>query len=530
MKLYCRQVILALLIITSAGCARKNFYSDTPVVDAEVYRQLKTAPQSVDSVTIKAGAHYKRGFLHRLLWGRHHRPIWLAPVTVPVFEMDTTWGGLEIEKIGGGFQTTSFTLVGPDDFTYALRSLDKEPSEVLPKVWRKTFVANILRDQISAANPYGALILPPMAEAAGIPHATPRLVYVRPNDADFGEYEEVASDKVYMLEEKYNDKRTVEDMPGNASDIIGSLDVLNKRYEEDDHFIDQLAFAQARLFDLLINDWDRHEGQWEWAEYKRHGNQYYRPIPKDRDNAFYRFQDGLIPWIFSRNWAIRKFESFDEDFNDVYALTINSEFIDSRALSQVTRQQFDSLAVELQQSITDEVIERAVRQFPEEVYKLEGETTKRKLISRRNQLRKAAEEFYSILAEEVLVAGTDEKDKFEVKRLNDEETEVTVRRESDDKITYHRIFKRDETKLITLHGLAEEDEFEVSGEVKKGIRIKIVGGRGEDEIKDTSKVNGWGKKTWVYDTTRGTELEGSSETKDKRTSDVRVHAFDREGF
>ncbi|WP_276498105.1 hypothetical protein [Pontibacter litorisediminis] len=530
MKLYWWQVILALFMITSAGCARKNFYAPTPVVDAEVYQRLQNGAETADSVTVKAGAHYKRGFLHRIFWGKHYRHVWTAPVTVPVFEMDTTWGGLEIEKIGGGFQTTSFTMVGPNNKTYALRSLDKEPSEVLPKVWRKTFVVNILRDQISAVNPYGALIIPPLAEAAKVPHATPQLVYVRPNDADFGEHEEVASNKVYMLEEKYNDERMVSEVAGGPSDIVGSGKMLNRRYEEDDHFIDQLAFARARLLDLLIHDWDRHEGQWEWAEHETGGNHYYRPIPKDRDNAFYRFQDGVIPWIFSRNWAIRKFESFDEDFNDVYALTINSQFIDQRALSQVTREQFDSLAVVLQQSITDEVIAQAARQYPAAVYELEGERTKQKLMSRRDQLRTAAAEFYEILAKEVLVVGTDEEDQFEVKRLNDEETEVTVRRKADGHLLYHRIFKRSETELITLHGLAEDDEFKISGKVKKGIKVKIVGGRGEDEIKDESEVGGWGKKTWVYDTKRGTELEAGPDTKDKRTNDVRVHAFDREGF
>lgn len=530
MNIYIRQVILALLIIASAGCARKNFYAETPVVDPEVYQRLKQSPETVDSVTVKAGAHYKRGFLHRAIWGQHYRHLWNAPVKVPVLDMDTTWGGLKVEKVGGGFQTTSFTLVGPNDHTYALRSVDKEPSEVLPKIWRKTFVANIIRDQISAANPYAALVLAPLAEAADIPHATPQLVYVHPNDTSFGEYTERASDRLYMLEEKYNDERMVGKVPGDAKDIVGSGKMLNERFEEDNHFINQLAFAKARLFDLLIHDWDRHEGQWEWAEYKQNDNHYYRPIPKDRDNAFFRFQDGIIPWIFSRNWAVRKFESFDKDFEDVYALTINSDFIDNRALSEVTREQFDSLAVELQQQITDDVIEQAVRQFPDSAYEMEGKRTREKLISRRNQMREAAAKFYGILAEEVLVVGTDEEDEFEVKRLNDEETEVTVRRKSDDMVTYHRIFKRSETKLITLHGLAEDDEFNISGKVRRGIKVKVVGGRGEDEIKDTSEVGGWGKKTWVYDTERGTELEAGPETKDKRTSDVRVHAFDREGF
>ncbi|GAB3199926.1 hypothetical protein ABID22_003917 [Pontibacter aydingkolensis] len=522
--------ILLMAVLLATGCVRKNFFAKTPLVNPEVRQKLELDPEAVDSVVVKAGKHYKRGFLHRIFWGTHYRPVWNAPVKVPVFDMDTTKGGLEIEKLGGGFQTTSLTLVDKEGFTYALRSLDKDPKEVLPKFWRNTFVLNILRDQISAINPYGALALPPMAKAAGIPHATPELVYVRPNANGFGEHEEEFSDRLFAIEEKYNDDRAITPALGNATDIVSSGKVLKNRYEDDDHFIDQLAFAKARLFDILVHDWDRHEGQWEWAKYEKKGENIYRPIPKDRDNVFYRFQDGIIPWIFSRSWAIRKFKSFDDEYNDVYALMINSRFIDERALSQVTRAQFDSLARELQQSITDDVIEKAVQQFPDSVYKLVGETTKRKLISRRNKLPEAANEFYELLAKEVLVVGTDLEDKFEVNRLDDERTEVIVRRESDDKVIYRRTFYRSETKLITLHGLAEDDKFDISGKVNQGIKIKIYGGRGEDEIKDTSEVKNGGKKTWVYDTRRGTELEAGPTTKDKRKNDVRLHAFDREGF
>lgn len=528
MKLIYLQALLALIIIS--GCARKNFYAETPVTDPAVYKQLLETPHTIDSVTIKAGKHYKRGWLHRVFWGSHYRPLWTAEVKVPVFEMDTLKGGLTFEKLGGGFQTTSMTLSDSTGFTYALRSLDKDPVLVVPKPLRKTAVANILRDQTTAINPYGALAIPPLAQAAGIPHSTPRLVYVHPNDTSFGEHTERFSDKVFLIEEKFDGKNTLTPALGDAVDITGSGKMLNNRYEENNHLIDQQSFAKARLLDLLIHDWDRHEGQWEWAEYKKNDNTIYRPIPKDRDNVFYRFQDGIIPWIFSRNWAIRKFESFDDDYNDVFALTMNAEFLDKRALSAVTRQQFDSLAVVLQKAITDEVIEKAVRRFPDEVYKLEGETTARKLRSRRDQLPKAATEFYEILAEEPLVVGTDEEDEFEVKRLNNDETEVIVRRKSDKVVMYRRTFLRSETKVITLHGLAEDDEFEVSGEVEKGIKVVIVGGRGEDEIKDKSKVKSGSKKTWVYDTKRGTELEAGPETKNKTTNDVRVHAFDREGF
>ncbi|WP_299704025.1 hypothetical protein [uncultured Pontibacter sp.] len=527
---YLHAFLLACIILFSSGCARENFFRKTPVVDATLHQQLKNAtPADVDSVTVMAGRHYKRTGFHNLFWGKHYREVWATPVTVKVFDMKTAKGGLSVEKLGGGMQTTSLTLIDEEGFTYALRSLDKDPAGILPKFWRNTFVADVLRDQTSAINPYAAFVLPQMAEAAGIPHSKPELVYVLPSDTTFGEYSDKFQDGVFMIEEKYNDDRTITPMLGNATDIAGSKKMLRNRFGDDDHFIDQREFARARLFDLFINDWDRHEGQWEWAVYDDGNNKHYRPIPKDRDNAFFLFDDGIITWLFSRKWAIRKFESFDPKYKDVYALMMNARFLDSRALTELSAQDYQEIAAELQTALTDDVIESAIRNFPPKVYAKVGERTIRTLKSRRDLLPQAAQEFYLNLAKNPLVIGTDKEERFEVERLNDEETSVKVIRLADDKQVYHRVFKRSETKEITLYGLAEDDEFEVSGNVSKGIRVVIVGGRGEDEIKDTSRVRSLRRKTIVYDTKRGNEIEFGPETVDKTSKDVKVHAFDREG-
>jgi hypothetical protein len=527
---YLHAFTLACIILFSSGCARKNYFAKSPVVDQNQLEQLKQAsPTNVDSVTVTAGRHYKKSGFHNIFWGKHYREVWATPVTVPVFDMKTDKGGLSIEKLGGGMQTTSLTLIDEDGFTYALRSLDKDPAGILPKFFQKTFVANVLRDQTSAINPYAAFVLPPMAEAAGIPHSRPELVYVLPNDTTFGEYSDKFQDGVFMIEEKYNDDRTITPMLGNATDIAGSKKMLKKRFGDDNHFINQREFARARLFDLFINDWDRHEGQWEWAVYNDGNNKTYRAIPKDRDNAFFLFDDGLIPWLFSRKWAIRKFESFTPQYKDVYALMMNASFIDSRALTELSAQEYQEIAAELQAALTDDVIERAIRQFPPKVYAQVGEHTIRTLKSRRDLLPQAAQEFYLRLAKNPLVIGTDKEERFEVERLNDEETSVKVIRLSDNQQVYHRVFKRSETRQITLHGLAEDDEFEVKGDVRKGIRVVIVGGRGEDEIKDKSSTKSWRRKTIVYDTKRGNEIDFGPETVDKTSKSVKVHAFDREG-
>ncbi|EJF09895.1 hypothetical protein [Pontibacter sp. BAB1700] len=140
---------------------------------------------------------------------------------------------------------------------------------------------------------------------------------------------------------------------------------------------------------------------------------------------------------------------------------------------------------------------------------------------------------YGILARHVTIAGTDQRDKFIVKRLDDDRTEVILIRPTQngipEKVLYQRIFFRKETEKITLHGLSGDDEFLLEGDVAEGILVDVYGGLGEDEITDRSSVKGWRKMTHIYDTERGNEIEFGTEAKDRTTRDVRVHAYDREG-
>ena len=60
--------------------------------------------------------------------------------------------------------------------------------------------------------------------------------------------------------------------------------------------------------------------------------------------------------------------------------------------------------------------------------------------------------------------------------------------------SYERTFKTNETKEVQLFGFGGDDEFEINGNVKKSIKVRIIGGEGDDQIIDNSKVAGIGKK------------------------------------
>ena len=153
-----------LLLACSTGCVRENFFQP----DARL-TPATTLPATADSALVTAGRHYQRGPVHNLLLGKHYRPVWATPVWVPVFDPATAVpGGLKPGKLGGGFQSTSMTVLGPDGREYALRSIDKDPYKTLPKIFRKTIALNLVRDATSAANPFGSCVVAPLAEAAGL--------------------------------------------------------------------------------------------------------------------------------------------------------------------------------------------------------------------------------------------------------------------------------------------------------------------------------------------------------------------------
>lgn len=524
-------VLLLIICFLLSGCANDGFFQEDALATGTELEGK--APAGPDSVWVVAGRHYDRSGFHRFFWGDHNRALWATPVKLPVFKLDSVHGGLRVVDKGGGFQTTSFDLKDSAGRLYAFRSVDKDPVEVVPPFWRKTFVANILRDQISAANPYGALVVPVLAEAVGVHHANPKLYYVPHDDTSFGQYAPDVQGKIFMLEEKYKKPSDITPDFNEAVDFVSSEKALRLRFDNNTHHINQKAFARARLLDLLIGDWDRHKGQWEWAVQKEGADTYYVPIPKDRDQVFLEMGDGLIPAIATSKLLVRKFHSFDDDFSDVKAYMINAEFVDERFLNELTLQEWQQIAKDMQAALTDDVIEKAVRQLPDPIYKQIGESLAQNLKSRRDLLHGAATKMYGILAKEVTVAGSDAAEHFFVNRLDNGRTEVTVRRPAYAGVPasqlYHRIFFENETEEIILHGLAGDDTFVVKGKVDDAIPLKIYGGLGEDVIADSSAVAGWKKLTRIYDTERGNEIHFGSEAQDRTTRDVRVHAYDREG-
>ncbi|MEO5562252.1 MAG: hypothetical protein ABIR18_02430, partial [Chitinophagaceae bacterium] len=127
-----------------------------------------------DSIIIQVHPSYnKPGKLHRFFFGENYRKEWAAPTTLPVIRISEIHGGLVPIQLGGGFQSKSLRLRDKEGREWVIRSVEKSPDALLPPGFKRTFARDWVDDVTSAQHPFSALVVPPIANAVQVPHATP---------------------------------------------------------------------------------------------------------------------------------------------------------------------------------------------------------------------------------------------------------------------------------------------------------------------------------------------------------------------
>lgn len=481
--------------------------------------------------TVIAGKQYGTSSFHQWLWGKHYRKEWIAPVKVPTISLDSIDGGLVAYEAGGGVQTQTLKLRNPQGKEYVLRSIDKSFGKALPEIYHKTFIEKIVNDQVSIAHPYSALTVPAMAQAAQIYHCNPVIVFV-PEQKGLGEFNKEFANNLYLLEQRPDGDWKEADNFGNSAEIVSTDKMFEKVFEEGDHRIDQVAFIRARLFDMFVGDWGRHEDQWRWAIFEKDGEKVYKPIPRDRDQVYTKF-DGVLLKLFLGTGGTDHLQTFDRTIYDIGRYNHSARNLDRQAANETTREQWVAVAKELQQLLTDEVIIMAVKQLPPEVYPISGYEITAKLKSRRDHLIDFANDYYAKLAKEVEIVGTKKKELFEINRINETETIVNVydlNRQGDQKRNpfYSRTFLNSETKEIRVYGLGDNDKYVMTGQTNKGIPVRIIGGPSKDIYTD-SLVPGMKHRIKIYDD-HNNDFRTSSGTRLRLSENDSVHLYKYNGF
>ncbi len=518
---------------TVGGVPVNSFITSCPGAKPTPAERQPDAPFQA-TTTVVPGPEYKAGPTKRFFIGPLYRSSWLQPVQVPTLDLRREKGGLTPFGRGGGRQTTSLKLIAADSAEYVFRSVDKDVTGILPPELQQSFVSDILKDITATANPYSGLPISALLDHTDILHARPRLFRL-PDNNQLGPYRQDYAGLLGTLEDRPTDPKPNLPGFGKSDEVTRSYGFFRKLYKDHDNRVDAPALARARAFDMLVADFGKHEDNWKWAGYKEDKGTVYRPIPRDRDQAFTKW-NGLLTYLANREWAVPSIEDFGEEFGDMKSLNWPARHLDRFLLQSLTREDWQTAAKYLQAQLTPAVIDQATATMPAEVQPLSGQEINRKLKARLQQLPQAIDRYYLLLARRVDVVGSNKAEIFKVERLAGGRVRVQEfdrkgdTQEPDGPALFDRTFEPRETREICVYGLDGQDIFQVTGQGgKHSIVVHVVGGAGKDQIADDSRAPGLRTLTKVYDTP-GTALTPGPETDDRRSASPSVNAYDREAF
>lgn len=496
-----------------------------PMSGMEQSNQSEYPSVTLRDTTVAADPNKEAGKWKRFWMGDQYRDLWTTPVSFRVLDLERENGGLEALKQGGGMSSNSLRLEASNEKQYVLRSVNKVFTRGLPEQFKNNRLVNVLKDQNSAYHPYGSWVVARLAEAADVYCTKPDFVFLK-RQKELKGFNPYFPENIYLFEQRPAGDWSGETLFGGSKKIISYADLWTKLLPKKHHFVDQEWALKSRLFDLFIHDWDRHDDQWRWASFKEDGNTYWRPIPRDRDLAFYKFK-GVIPSFIS-SVVIAKYKTMGDNVKDVKNLSFNGKYFDRSYLTELDWEEWKEVTKTLQTKLTDEVIEESSRDLPPEIRGISDRELNDKLKNRRDNLMEISERFYKLISKEVEIPGTDRKDHFKIQyQANGNvlvEHYITSKKEGDI-LKYDRLFTPDATKVIRLYGLRGVDYFEIEGTYKSPIELVIIGGEEQDVVEKRTPMN----KIKVYDEKDGMTISGAG-IKDKRSNRLGVNDWDRLGF
>jgi Omp85 superfamily domain/Calcineurin-like phosphoesterase len=456
----------------------------TPVGPAEVFQGENI---TADSIRIRLNPAFDSvSGLHRSLFGENYRKIWAVETSLPVLHLSTA--GLIPEERGGGMQTHSLRMENAQKEEWVLRSIDKFPDALLPEVLNQTLAAKILHDNVSAIFPYAPLAVPVFANALGVAHSNPGIVYISP-DKNLGMYSRDFANTVALLEER-------EPLGKSTS----TIKMQQKLKEDNDNSIDQNAFLTARIQDIFLGDWDRHGDQWRWVDEAKGKSKKFRPVPRDRDQVFY-INQGLLPGILALPWIIPKFQGFKDHIRDVNTLAFNARLIDGLFTNSLSYEDWTNATKQAIAALTDSVIETAIQKMPVGVYNEAGKKISEQLKKRRQELLRVMPVYYRFLNKNIDITTSDKNELVNITDTLNGQLSVNIfkitKKNETGKLLYSRLFDPAVTKELRLYLYGGTDDISIINN-SSPLTIRIIGEGNDKKTYQFTGSAGYLRKVHVY--------------------------------
>ncbi|MFV5692947.1 phosphoesterase [Flavobacterium sp. LT1R49] len=471
---------------------------------------------------------------YNFLWGKRYRDTYSTPVTVKTVNLDTLYGGLTPVRKGGGNQSKALRLKTKDGKQYVIRAMKKNASQYIQSVvfkdqyvegkFNNTASESLLMDVFTGSFPYAPFVIPALSDAIGVYHLNPKLYYI-PKQKALGDFNDEFGDELYLFEEQASEGNVELANQNFTGTIISTEDLIQELHSDESKTVDEAAYIKARLFDMLINDWDRHQDQWRWLEFKENGKTVFKPLPRDRDQAFSKMSDGFILGAAVKLIPpARLLRKYSDDLKDVKGFNIEPYPLDMAFIKTANKAVWDEQVRLIQTNLTNEVIENAFQNIPKEVNDETVASIKETLNARKNNLQQISDSYFKLINKYAVITATNKDDFIKIECNENGSVAVSLfrkKKSNTNKLFMHKIYDPKLTKELWIYGLDDKDNFEATG-ISKKIKIRLIGGQNNDQYKVQN-----GKNIYIYDyKTKKNTIENIDNATVKFRDDYDLNTFD----
>ena len=244
---------------------------------------------------LPASLKFHAGNFKSFFMGKGYRAAWAQNIYVPKTNVFTLNDGMVPYGLGGAGQTESIKFKAGNYRKYAFRLLEKKPEKALNEWAKHSLYNDITTDLTSTMHPYGPLVADALLNKTDILHVSPTMMVHDSDKGDTSLYK-YFEHKIAYLEEKPKSKSKKNPGFQGADEIFKTYEMLNSLRKNSQNKLDKKAYSIARVMDMWLGDWDRHEDNWIWARFDTSDIHTLKPIPKDRDHVFSKWS-GLLPKI-----------------------------------------------------------------------------------------------------------------------------------------------------------------------------------------------------------------------------------------
>jgi hypothetical protein len=315
------------------------------------------------------------------------------------------------------------------------------------------------------------------------------------SDTSLGMYNRVFANMVVLLEERE---------PLGKSD--NSAKMKKNLLKDNENRLNGKEMLRARMLDMLLGDWDRHEDQWRWFDEDKGKDKKYLAVPRDRDQVFH-INQGLIPSLASKEYVLPTIRNFDAELSHSKWLLFKTGFVNAYPEMQFSHAEWMKEAEKFREAVTDSVLETGLKRLPQSVYLLDHDDLLQKLRSRRERLPAAMDHYYRFIQK---VADIRLSNQSELVRIDSDSAgslQVRVSRINKEGVVRNELmnksFDPQLTKELRVY-LGNGNDSVIINSGHSPVKLRIIGGNGPKSY----QFGPAGKKISLYDRENGSAYSG----------------------